>query len=224
MGLTSSHELIVRAWLTLCFGGVPARTRTDVARNRRRRERGNGASPRRPILSIDGQPTCIGAVQEEQQGAATSWPDASVNRTGTLRDVHARSPAVRYASALGQSGWRDAHGDTPDPSTVRDVAGFVHACALLKVWAGDPSFDQLARRSVCREARWRRRQAESRATASADVVRSFVPHAARTTEQLGRRVRRLQFSPSAVAGRVLPANWPPDVMGFRAAPTWLRCA
>jgi hypothetical protein len=34
-----------------------------------------------------------------------------------------------------------------DPSDVRDAAGFVQALRALKVWAGNPSFNDLERRS-----------------------------------------------------------------------------
>jgi len=36
---------------------------------------------------------------------------------------------------------------TLDLSAVADAADFVQALRLLKIWAGNPSFDQLARRS-----------------------------------------------------------------------------
>src|SRR5436190_1596200 len=36
---------------------------------------------------------------------------------------------------------------TPDLSAVGDTAEFIQALRLLKIWAGNPSFDQLARRS-----------------------------------------------------------------------------
>ncbi|HZE51098.1 MAG TPA: helix-turn-helix transcriptional regulator [Jatrophihabitantaceae bacterium] len=105
---------------------------------------------------------------------------------------------------------------TPDPSTVRDVAGFVHALRLLKVWAGDPSFDQLARRSGLPRSTLADAVKQNRERLpQLDVVRSFVRACGQDDPSSWDDAwRRVQSARVPSPDRVLPRELPPDVMGF----------
>jgi tetratricopeptide (TPR) repeat protein len=101
-----------------------------------------------------------------------------------------------------------------DPSDVRDAAGFVQTLRALKVWAGDPSFKDLERRSglprstLADALNPRRRQLPR-----LEVVRAFV--AACGVSDCGpwdEAWRRAHLDSSPLA--VVPRELPPDVVGF----------
>ena len=105
---------------------------------------------------------------------------------------------------------------TQDLSAVGDTAEFVQALRLLKIWAGNPSFDQLARRSgvprstLADVVKRRRRQLPA-----LEVVRAFVQACGLPdTSAWDDAWRRLQASTLAPPERVVPRELPPNVVGF----------
>jgi tetratricopeptide (TPR) repeat protein len=101
-----------------------------------------------------------------------------------------------------------------DPSDVRDAAGFVQALRALKVWAGNPSFNDLERRSglprstLADALNPRRRQLPR-----LDVVRAFVTACGVSdTAPWDEAWRRAHLDSSPLA--VVPRELPPDVVGF----------
>jgi len=110
--------------------------------------------------------------------------------------------------------------DTPDPSRCGMWPASSTPCALLKVWAGDPSFRSArpAQRSA-ESTSGGRRQAESRATPQLDVVRSSWramrpgrPDAG--TTRGARSISECRRRPSCYL-----ANYAARRHGFSAAPT-----
>jgi hypothetical protein len=88
-------------------------------------------------------------------------------------------------------------GPPPDPSAVRDPAGFAEHLRRLKIWAGDPSFEELRRRSGIPASTLSDALRPDRAQPPAlDVVRRFVracglpPPAVAGWEFAWRRLRR----------------------------------
>jgi tetratricopeptide (TPR) repeat protein len=95
---------------------------------------------------------------------------------------------------------------------VLDAGGFVQALRLLKIWAGDPSFDQLSKRSGLPRSTLADALRVRPKLPSLEVVRGFVT-ACRVSDAADwiDAWRRLQ---SEAVVPIVPRELPPDVIGF----------
>jgi len=100
----------------------------------------------------------------------------------------------------------------PNPSSVRDASGFVHALRLLKIWAGDPSFDQLSKHSGLPRSTLADALKVRRRLPTVEVVRGFVAACgvSDATDWLD-AWRRIQ---SDAVVPIAPRELPPDVVSF----------
>ncbi|HEY3713897.1 MAG TPA: tetratricopeptide repeat protein [Jatrophihabitantaceae bacterium] len=109
----------------------------------------------------------------------------------------------------------------PDPSSARDVAGFARELRRLKGWVGNPSFQDLSRRSGLATSTLADAAKLHRAgLPRLEVVRAFVAacgvtgEATKAWEQAWRDIQSAASSGTAARPAIDPRELPPDVAPF----------
>jgi hypothetical protein len=114
----------------------------------------------------------------------------------------------------------------PSPAAAHDMPDFVHTLRLLKVWAGDPSFDRLARRSGIPRSTLADAVSTSRQQMPhIDVVRAFVSACGVESDGVEEWLdawRRVQSSRTTTRlADVTPRELPVDIANFCGRATTL---